>query len=94
MPAPEPGPLTAILTSELAFMKFSAHTELSGVMVLEPMILNEPDNAGVVFVGVVVGVEVGVAVVPQPVTSRAAASASARGKNHFLTDFNNFFSFY
>jgi hypothetical protein len=77
-------------------MKFSAHIELSGVMVLEPMTLNEPVSAGVVVGGAVVGlIVVGVVVVAllQPVRVKTATSASARGKIHFFNDLNNLFSF-
>ena len=89
MPTPEPGPLTAMLTSVLAFIKSSAYTELKGVTVFDPIILNEPDRAGVV--AVVVGVDVDV--VPQLAKIKARTSTSARGKSHFLTDLNNVFSF-
>jgi hypothetical protein len=79
-------------------MKFSAHTELSGVTVLEPMILNEPTTtvlvAVAVFVAVLVLVTVVVVLVPQPVTNKAAVRTRARGNNHFCTDLNNFFSFF
>jgi hypothetical protein len=81
-------------------MKFSAHIELSGVTVLEPMILNEPTNTGLVTVAVAVAVVVAVAVavvvavVPQLIETRATAITSARGNKQFLTDLNNFFSLY
>jgi hypothetical protein len=81
-----------MLTLGLTFIKFSAHTELKGVTVFDPIILNEPERAGVVGVGVVVtGVEVGVDAVLQPVKTKARTSISARGKSHFFTDLNNFF---
>jgi hypothetical protein len=86
-----------MLTLGLVFIKVSDQTELSGVTVLEPMILNEPERAGTVAVGVAVGVGVGVAegvALPQPTKTMAAASTSDRGSNHFLIDFNKFFSFY
>jgi hypothetical protein len=59
--------------------------------VFDPIILNEPDRAGVVVVGgVVVGVAaVGVDVVPQPVKTKAITSISARCKSHFLIDLYN-----
>jgi hypothetical protein len=77
-------------------MKFSAHTELNGVTVFDPIILNEPESVGVVGVGVVVtGVEVGVDAVLQPVKTKARTSTSARGKSHFFMDlFKLFFSLF
>jgi preprotein translocase subunit SecG len=76
-------------------MKFSAHIELSGVMVLEPMILNEPASIVLVTVdvAVVVCVAVVVTVLLQPAKTTATVRTSARGKSHFLIDLNNFFSF-
>jgi hypothetical protein len=75
-------------------MKSSAHTELKGVTVFDPIILNEPVSAVAVVVGVVVVevVAVGVELVLQPAKVRAITSSSARGKSHFLTDLNNLFS--
>jgi hypothetical protein len=72
----------------LTFIKFSAHTELKGVTVFDPIILNEPVSTGVVDEGV--GVEVGVDAVLQPVKTKERTSISARGKSHFFTDLNNF----
>jgi hypothetical protein len=76
-------------------MKFSAHTELKGVIVFDPIILNEPESVGVVVVGVVV-VVVGVVVVLalQPAKVKTITSTSARDKSHFLTDCNNLFSLF
>lgn len=45
MPAPEPGPLTAMFTLGCFFMNSSAHTVVSGVTVFDPMMLKEPDNS-------------------------------------------------
>ena len=52
IPAPDPGPLTAIFTFGCIFMNSSAQTEVSGVTVLEPMILKEPESSSPI--GVVV----------------------------------------
>jgi hypothetical protein len=91
MPTPEPGPLTAMLTLELAFMKSSAHTALKGVTVFDPIILNEPVSEGAVDEGVVEGVDV----VPQPAKIKAITIINARGKSHLFTDlFKLFFSFF
>jgi hypothetical protein len=59
-------------------MKSSAHTELSGVIVFEPIILKEPERTGVVGLGV--------EVLLQPARTRAKSSIAARGINHFLVD--------
>jgi hypothetical protein len=81
-------------------MKFSAHTELKGVIVLEPITLNEPTRISVVVVAVDVDVvvfvvvDVVVAVLPQPASIMTAASISVSGKNHFTLDLNKFFSFF
>ena len=78
IPAPEPGPLTAIFTCELAFMKSSAHTELNGVTVFEPIILKEPERTDVVGLGV--------DVLLQPARIRAISIIAAKGMNHFGVD--------
>jgi hypothetical protein len=67
-------------------MKFSAHTELNGVTVFEPMILNEPDNVDVAVEVVVVSVEDEL----QPVRTNAITSIGTSGKNHFLKDLFKF----
>jgi hypothetical protein len=59
-------------------MKSSAHTELSGVTVFEPIILKEPERAGVVGLGV--------EVLLQPARTRAKSSVATRGMNHFWVD--------
>ena len=51
MPAPEPGPLTAIRTFGCTFINCSAHIKVSGVTVLEPIILIEPDSSSLGDVG-------------------------------------------
>jgi hypothetical protein len=82
-----------MLTLGLAFIKSSAQTELKGVTVFDPIILNEPESAGVVGVGAVVtGVVVGVDAVLQPTKTTAKSSTNARGMSHSLTDWTNLFS--
>jgi hypothetical protein len=76
MPTPVPGPLTAILTFGLAFMKFSAQTELTGVTVFEPMILIEPDKVEASAAG---------ELLVHPDNMRA--TASIKGIKHSLSDF-------
>jgi len=71
-------------------------------MVLEPITLNEPMRTVLVVVEVwvvvvvVVDVVVDVAVISvlQAVATSATTAIRIRGKNHFFTDLNNFFSFY
>jgi hypothetical protein len=70
-------------------MKFSAQTELKGVTVFDPIILNDPERAGAVVVGAVV---VGVELALHPAKVKAITSISARGMSHFLTDWTNLFS--
>ena len=67
-------------------MKSSAHIELSGVTVFEPMILKEPDSVEVVDVAGVVGVPL------QPARKKANSSVTARGISHFLLDVCKLFS--
>jgi hypothetical protein len=59
-------------------MNSSAHTELSGVTVFDPMILSEPERTDVVGLGV--------EVLLQPARTRAKSNIAARGMNHFLVD--------
>jgi hypothetical protein len=94
IPTPEPGPLTAMLTLGLTFMKFSAHTELKGVTVFDPMILNEPVSAETVDEGVVVPEGIVVVALLQPAKVRIITGISARGRNHFLIDLFKLFSPY
>ena len=54
---PEPGPLTAILTFGYIVMNSSAQTVVSGVTVLEPIMLKEPESSVPVGVGLVVVVD-------------------------------------
>jgi len=51
-----------MLTFEFNFIKFSAQTELKGVIVFEPIILKEPVRTAVVLVEVTVEVAVAVVV--------------------------------
>jgi hypothetical protein len=44
IPTPEPGPLIDMLACGFCPMKSSAHTELNGVTVFDPMILMEVDG--------------------------------------------------
>jgi hypothetical protein len=83
-----------MLTLGLAFIKSSAQTELKGVTVFDPIILNDPERAGAVVVGaVVVGVvAVGVELALHPAKVKAITSISARGMSHSLTDWTNLFS--
>jgi hypothetical protein len=56
IPAPEPGPLTAIFTFGCIFMKSSAQILVSGVTVLDPITLKVPERppSGAVVDGLVV----------------------------------------
>jgi hypothetical protein len=77
--APEPGPLTAILTLGCIFMNSSAQTVESGVTVLEPIILNEPDSSEPSTGAGVVG-----AASPQPLINTAAAINTKGIISHFI----------
>ena len=60
--------------------------ELSGVTVLEPMILKEPDSVEAVDVDVEVGVPL------HPVRKEANSSVTARGMNHIFLEVCKLFS--
>jgi len=67
-------------------MKFSAHTELSGVTVLEPMILNEPVSAGSVDT-------TGVVAVPllHPAKRKSVSIIAESSMNHIFLGVRNLY---
>jgi len=83
MPAPEPGPETAMFTFGFTPMNSSAHTALSGVTVFEPIILIDPESVGVL--------PVVVSPPPQLVSTSAVTSkAGTTNSDHLIKLIRNY----